>query len=43
MYTKWPTTKLVKDYQLFTFWWFKSLYPALTNIVSLLVVHTGAY
>ncbi len=27
-------TKLMKNYQLFTFWWFKSLYiyPALTNI-----------
>ncbi len=24
-------TKLMKNYQIFTFWWFKSLYPALTN------------
>ncbi len=32
MYTKCPMTKLVKNYQLFTFWWFKSLYAALTNM-----------
>ncbi len=27
-----PHFKLMKNYQLFTFWWFKSLYPALTNM-----------
>ncbi len=25
-------TKLMKNYQLFTFWWFKSLYLVLTNM-----------
>ncbi len=32
MYTKCPMTKLMKNYQLFTFWWFESLYPALINM-----------
>ncbi len=32
MYTKCLMTKLMKNYQLFTFCWFKSLYTALTNM-----------
>ncbi len=32
MYTKCPMTKLMKNYQFFTFWWFKSLCLALTNM-----------
>ncbi len=32
MYTKCPMTKLMNNYQLFTFWWFKSLYPELINM-----------
>ncbi len=32
LYTKCPMTKLMKNYQLFTFCWFKSLYPTLTNM-----------
>ncbi len=36
MYTKYPMTKLMKNYQLFTCWWFKSLYPALTNMLPIM-------
>ncbi len=32
MHAKCPMTKSIKNYQLFTFWWFKSLYPALTKM-----------
>ncbi len=42
MFTKCPMTKLMKNYQLFTFWWLKSLYPALTNMsdnISTLLTH----
>ncbi len=35
-------TKLMKNYQLFTFWWFKSLYPALTNMSRLWVYDKGS-
>ncbi len=28
----------MKNYQLFTFWWFKSLYPALTNMRTPLII-----
>ncbi len=37
---KCPMTKLMKNYQLFTFWWFKSLYPPpLTNMRLLHVIN----
>ncbi len=50
MYTKCPVTKLMKNYRLFSFWWFKSLYPALTThiipVISKLlemIVHDQLY
>ncbi len=32
MFTNCPMTKVMNNYQLFTFWWFKSLFPAFTNM-----------
>ncbi len=34
MYTKSSMTKLMKNYQFFTFGWSKSLSPAITNIIG---------
>ncbi len=43
MYIKCLVTKLMKNYQLSTFSWFKSLYPALTNMRSYLGAITMTY
>ncbi len=40
MYTKCPITKSMKNYQPFTFWWFKSLYLALTNMNIAISLHS---